>query len=203
MSVDILNTLFSTNGFEAHSVHFIPDHLELMWVLIISNGAIALLYFLMPFEFLYIYFKRKDFPFRWVFMAVPLFGFWCSATHVVMLISFWYPMYYLQAFVDFVTGIVSFITFLAFVPATRNALKLLNPEILEAENDKLRKEVILFQNKKARLAEKNAELKKANSLAQQKNQELYELNKTMVDREIRILAIKEKINQLRKQKYAK
>ena len=61
---DLLNLLFASGNFEPHSAHFLPGHMFLMWSLIIGNAAIAILYFIMPFQLLYIYFKRKDFPFR-------------------------------------------------------------------------------------------------------------------------------------------
>ncbi len=193
METNIITLLFTSGAFEPHGAHFIPDHMFLLWSLVIGNGFIALLYFVMPFELLYIYFKRKDFPFRWAFAAIPFFGFWCSATHVVMIISYWYPLYHLQGIVDFITGIVSFATFVAFVPATYHALKLSSPESLSEENDRLVKEIQNQRTMKAKMAQKNVELSTINAEVYKKNEELSELNKKMIAQELKMTELKREI----------
>lgn len=190
-------TIFTPGNFEAHSAHFLPDHVPLMWSLITGNAIIAFLYFVMPFQLLYIYFKRKDFPFRFVFFAIPFFGLWCSASHIVMIISFWYPLYYLQAIVDFITGIVSFITFLTFVPAAFNALTISSPEKLIEENLKLQAEIESHKEIKETLLQKNLELNKIDAEVKSKNEELTSLNKLMRKHELKMVDLKQKINYLK------
>ncbi len=198
METNLITLLFTPGDFVAHGAHFIPDHMVLLWSLVIGNALIALLYFVMPFELLYIYFKRKDFPFRWAFAAIPLFGFWCSATHVVMIISYWYPVYYLQGVVDAITGLVSFATFVAFVPATYRALKLSSPETLAMENERLTKEIHSQRGIKARMAEKNVELSGINAEVYKKNEELSRLNKQMIEQELKMTELKQEISNYEK-----
>jgi hypothetical protein len=169
-----------------------------MWFLVVGNAVISLLYFVMPFELLYIYFKRKDFPFRFVFVAIPLFGFWCSAGHMLMMLSFWYPYYYLQAIVDFGTGVVSFGTFIAFIPATFGALKLAGAEKIKMENARLEEEIYGHKSDKARLSQKSKELEQVHSIVRSKNEELSRLNKEMTQQELYMVELKDRIAKAKK-----
>lgn len=192
--LNIFTLLFTSGSFEPHGEHFLGSFDTLMWLLVIGNGIIALLYFIMPFFLLYIYFKRPDFPFRYIFFAIPLFGFACSATHIVMIISFWYPLYYLQGAVDFLCGIVSFATFVTLVPACYKALFLESPDVLRKKHDELLEKINLHRKDKIILAQKNQELRHTNDLIQRKNLELTRLNKKLIDQELEMVKIKKRLN---------
>ena len=182
-------------GTESHAEHFVNNP-NLMHTMILANAVIAILYFIMPFQLLTIYFKRKDFPFRFVFLAIPLFGFWCSFTHIAMILTFYYPVYYLQAFADFGTGVVSFITWLTFIPTTKNALKLINPENLIKQNELLHEQIVSHRYDKSKLSQKNLELLRINNEMNRRNQELILLNEKMIEQELRMVELKKAINNL-------
>jgi len=191
--LNILQIIFSSGNFEPHMVHFIPNNIGLMWFLIIGNALIAFLYVLLPIELSYIYFKRRDFPFSWVFVAVAFFGVWCSMTHIMMIVTFWYPLYWLQGIIDAITGFVSFGTFLAFIPATRLALKLTSPEHLKQINVNLQNEIENHKKTEEELVKINQKFEnKKNEFIGKKN-ELQEINKNMVDRELKMMELKDQL----------
>lgn len=102
-------TLWSGANFEPHSVHFY-NYPILMWLAVISNIAIGLAYFSIPFSLLYFIKKRKDVEFNWLFVLFSSFIFWCGIHHFVHVLTYWYPIYAVQASVDFVTAGVSLLT---------------------------------------------------------------------------------------------
>lgn len=191
--MNYINLLLSTGNMEPHSEHFLGGHEGLMWFLILGNVLIAIFYMLLPVQFLYLYFKRPDFPFRPFLVLLPLFVFLCGLTHIVMVITFWRPLYYLSATIDFLTGVVSFITFLYIIPNIPKALSLVGNSVLAGENKKLEERITLHRKDKATLAQKNLELKRISEGMQRKNDELTKLNKQMVAQELRMISIKEEL----------
>jgi len=194
---DFLNLIFSTGNFEPHSIHFLPDNPGLMWFLFFSNIAIAFLYTLLPAELLYVYFKRRDYPFSWVFIGTAFFGVWCSATHIVMAIIFFYPIYYLQGVIDFIAGIVSLGVWVAFIPATILALRLTGPKKLKEETAKLEAEISKHKSAVEELVKRNSELDLAKNKVTAQNNELKNANKLMTGRELEMAKLKEEIDRLR------
>lgn len=138
---NIILTLFAYKDFEPHGVHFIPDHLTLLWTLVAGNALIALSYALIPLALLYIVRKRKDILFTPIFFLFSGFILLCGLTHVIHILTYWYPMYYLQAIVYAMTGIISIFTFFALLYVIPMALKLRTPTELGVINDNLLKEI--------------------------------------------------------------
>jgi len=90
---------------------------ELIGLHVVSDLAIALAYYSIPPTMLYLVRKhRAVLPFRWVFVMFAVFIFLCGTTHVVDIITLWYPIYGLQGVVKALTAAASLATALLMFP---------------------------------------------------------------------------------------
>ena len=179
--MDVFNQIFYPTGLEPHNVHFYDSPI-LMWTIILGNILVALAYILIPIAIIYFVKKRKDLVFHWVFVFFGLFIFSCGLSHIMHIIVFWYPLYWLQAIVDMLTGIVSLATAISLVPVIPLALKIPSPAQLKETNIKLNEEVKSRQKAESEARKLNHELE---SRVQLRTQELEEINKELKEMEIR------------------
>lgn len=112
--MDLLKAIFTPGTFEPHGVHFAGQP-WLVWVFYVANAAIALAFIAIPVSLLYVISKRKDIPFHWLFVSFAAFIISCGMTHLMHIVVFTYPAYYLQALMDVITGAISLLTAYAFV----------------------------------------------------------------------------------------
>lgn len=111
---------------------------EILWTHIISDFTIALAYFLISLTLFYLIFKRRSIPFSWVFVLFSLFIFLCGLTHLVSLLTIWYPFYGLEAAVKLITAAVSIATAFMLFPLIPKLLALFNRYVsdIEKSNEK-------------------------------------------------------------------
>ena len=109
--IDFMRTVFLPSSIAPHSEHFIPNHINLMWFIILSNALIVLAYALIPATTLFLVRKRKDLVFSKVFLMIGLFITLCGLTHLMHIIVFWYSLYWLQGIVELLTVFASLVTF--------------------------------------------------------------------------------------------
>ena len=214
---DLFLTIFTPGKFEPHSMHFIGNQ-GLMWFIIIGNALIALSYTLIPFAMIYLVRKRRDIPFNWMLLLYGLFIILCGMTHIVHIMIFFYPAYWLQGIIDILTGIISFATFIAFVYIIPFILKIPSPKQLEETTVRLSAEAEQRKHVEEVLAQSNLDLdikvkertkeleslkenlektvqERTNSL-QQKMDELAKMNAVMVNRETKMIELKNRISEL-------
>ncbi len=114
--MDFLYKLFDSQGFMPHGYCFLwfPD---ILYLHVVSDLCIALAYFAIP-TLLFILVKRNRgyIPFPWVFRLFALFILLCGLTHVVQVITLWYPIYYFQGVLKVLTAAVSLGTAFLMMP---------------------------------------------------------------------------------------
>ena len=115
------------------------------WLHIGSDLAIWAAYFSIPALLLTLARRRRDLPFRRVFLLFGAFILLCGTTHLIEAVIFWWPIYPVAAAVKFATAVASWGTVVTLAPVVRDALTLRSPAQLEAE-----------------VAARTAELKRAN-----------------------------------------
>lgn len=182
--LELLRTIFTPGNFEPHIVHFIPNNMGLVWFMVAGNALIALSYTLIPLALLYFLRKRKDIVFTHIFWLFAAFIVLCGLTHVMHIMIFWYPAYWLEAIVLALTGVISIFTFFALVKILPLALKLKSPKELDIINQQLKAA--------------NQQLAASENKLQNKILELEKFNKLTVDRELKMVELKEKIARLEK-----
>ncbi|BBD69347.1 two-component sensor histidine kinase [Nostoc commune NIES-4072] len=111
---------------------------SLVWLNIISDSLIALVYYSIPIILVYFVHKRKDFPFKWILLLFGAFIVSCGTTHVMDVWTLWHPTYWLSTFMKVITAIISLYTAIALLPIIPQALALPSPAQLEAANCQLK-----------------------------------------------------------------
>lgn len=127
---------------------FMPHGMCYLWrkdillLNVISDIAIALAYFSIPF-FLYYFFKRRpEMPFKGVVMMFSLFIFSCGITHLLGVWTVWHGNYGVQGLGKAVTAIASVMTAFMLIPVMPQLMALRSPLDLEKANDALYVEVV-------------------------------------------------------------
>ena len=148
---------FSTNGFMPHGM-CLSWKPSILWSLVISNLLITLAYTLIPIALGFIYIKRRDFKFNWIFLIFALFIILCGITHLIEVITFWKPIYGIASVVEWLTALVSLATAVICFKVIPKILSLPTITDLEKQN------YILQQSQASLHEEKEKNLFLINSL---------------------------------------
>ena len=148
--LEFLANLFDTSDFPArwHCGHWTAAH---GWLHIISDLGVWSAYVAIPCVLGYFALRRKDFPFRSIFLLFGAFILACGTTHLMEAIIFWWPAYRLAGAIKLFTALVSWATVIALIPVAPLALAMRTPQELE-------KEIAARTKAEAALQETNAEL---------------------------------------------
>ncbi len=184
--LEFFQNIYSLELFEPHSEHFIPGHEGLMWFIILSNALIVLAYILIPSVSVYLVRRRKDLVYNWVFLLVGLFISLCGVTHFMHIIVFFYPLYYIQAIVEWLTVLASAVTFFVLLKVVPEIVKLTVPGQLEEVRKWLSAEVEVNRKYEEELFQKNQAIEKSNQEIASKNEEMVRLNNFMHGRELKV-----------------
>lgn len=107
--------LFTTTGFMPHGMcyQWQPD---VLWMHVISDLIIAIAYYSIPLALAIVVYRRRHFPFKWVFGLFAAFILLCGTTHVIGIITIWDPIYRIQGVVKLLTAGVSIATAIVLFP---------------------------------------------------------------------------------------
>jgi signal transduction histidine kinase len=114
---------------------------ELIWLHVTSDFIIAVSYYSIPLALAVFILKRRDVAFSWVFGLFGVFILACGTTHVLEILTLWYPIYGIEGAVKFITAIVSALTAIALWPLLPRALALPSPSMLASANEELSAQV--------------------------------------------------------------
>ncbi len=134
----MLNSLSS--GFMPHGQCYLWES-RLLWSHVISDLVIVIAYYSIPFFLFHLVKKRTDIQFSWVFSLFGLFILLCGSTHLIGIITVWYPVYWLSAIIKMATALVSISTAYLVWKFFPQILELPSPAQLKAVNQKLKKEI--------------------------------------------------------------
>jgi PAS domain S-box-containing protein len=137
--VEFLRKLLSSD-FMGHGYCYLwkPD---IIWLHAVSDGLIALAYYVIPVALVYFVRKRRDLPFHWMFFMFGIFIFGCGTTHAMEVWTLWHGTYRLAGVIKALTAVASMATAVALVPLISRALLLPSPGQLSAANLKLEREI--------------------------------------------------------------
>lgn len=162
-------SILSTDEFMPHG-HCYLWRAGVVWLHVLSNGAIFLAYVSISSTLVYFVARRKDLPFDWMFMMFGAFVVLCGIGHLIDLVTLWKPVYWLSGVERGVTAAVSLTTAVILVPLVPKAMQLPSPAQLREANQKLQEEIA-----ERKLAE--TELAEALSQLQEKQQILVRTEK--------------------------
>jgi signal transduction histidine kinase len=106
------------------------------WLYIISDLAIWSAYFAIPVIIILYISRRKNVRFHPIYFLFAAFILACGITHLLDAITFWYPMYRLNALVRFIAGAISWVTVFYLIKLLPVALTLKTAGELQVEVDR-------------------------------------------------------------------
>ncbi len=148
---------------------------DILWLNVCSDIAITLAYYSIPIILIYFVMKRKDTPFHWIFLMFGAFIFLCGTTHLIAVMTTWFPFYRFEGIVKLITAIVSLSTVAVLIPIMPRAIALPNLVTIVQE-----------------LSHKSEKLEST-------NKELERFNRASLGREERIIELKREVNKLSKE----
>src|SRR5262249_3642308 len=127
-----LTRLFDTSEFQArrHAHGWTP---ELGWLHNTADVLIWLAYLAIPALLIYFVRRRRQVSFPFLFWMFGGFITCCGFTHLMEVVTFYTPLYWLSGIVKVLTAGVSWATVLALAPVVPKALSLRSPRELERE----------------------------------------------------------------------
>jgi PAS domain S-box-containing protein len=152
-----LTGLFSQQDFIPHGFCLLWEP-QLLWLHLISDSVIAIAYYTIPFALIYFISKRQDLAFRGIFALTGAFILACGTTHVMGVLTLWYPAYWLDGMVKLFTAVISIGTAVAMWRIMPQALALPSTAQLEQANRRLEHEIGERQRAEAALRDANAQL---------------------------------------------
>ncbi len=138
--LEFLQTFFASKQFIPHG-HCYLWKPGLLWLHIISDSLIALAYYFISITLVYFVQKRRDLPFKGIFLLFVAFIVSCGITHIMEVWTLWHPTYWLSGFLKALSALISVYTAIVLVPIMPKALTLQSPAQLEAANRKLEAEI--------------------------------------------------------------
>ncbi|MBW4473539.1 MAG: HAMP domain-containing histidine kinase [Stenomitos rutilans HA7619-LM2] len=150
--LEAFRTFLNPQGFIAHG-HCYLWKPTLVWLHVISDGAIALAYFSIPLTLIYFVSKRKDIPFNWIFWMFGLFIIACGIGHLMDIWTLWHPTYWLAGTIKALTALISVITAVELIPLVPKVLALPSPAQLEAANQGLEETLRKLQEAQIQLVQ--------------------------------------------------
>jgi PAS domain S-box-containing protein len=138
--LEFLQTFFASEQFIPHG-HCYLWKPGLLWLHIVSDSLITLAYYFISITLVYFVQKRRDLPFKGIFLLFGAFIVSCGITHMMEVWTLWHPTYWLSGSFKALSALISVYTAIVLVPIMPKALALQSPAQLEAANRKLEAEI--------------------------------------------------------------
>lgn len=131
------------------------------WLVVLHAGSdflIFIAYFAIPAAIWIFLRRRPDLELKPLAVLFAAFIFLCGLTHIVQMLTLWWPIYETQAFVKVATALVSLATALLIFPLIPKAVAIPSPRALQLANTGLMREIGAHQGTLERLREARDEL---------------------------------------------
>jgi PAS domain S-box-containing protein len=144
--------------------NYIPHGVCLLWqpgllgLHVLSDATIAIAYYTIPLALVYFVSRRHDLAFRGIFVLTSAFILACGTTHVMAVLTLWYPAYWTDGIIKLVTALASIGTAIVIWQAMPLALAIPSTEQLAKANKLLGHEIGERQRAETALRDANAEL---------------------------------------------
>lgn len=109
------------------------------WFYIISDLLIWSAYFTIPLVIIKYITRKSEAEFVKLYFLFAAFILACGATHFLDAVSFWFPLYRLNALVRFITGVISWVTVFYIIRYLPRAFSLPSQKKLEREIEERKK----------------------------------------------------------------
>ena len=130
----------------------------LLWTLVSADALIATAYYSIPLGLFVLARQRRDLAFHWMFHLFAFFILACGTTHLIGLVSIWYPVYRIDATIKVLTAGLSVLTAAMLWPLIPKVLALPSPRQMAEVNRRLEAEIASRRQAEDALRAANAEL---------------------------------------------
>jgi two-component system, NtrC family, sensor kinase len=130
--LEFLQRFFASEQFIPHGPCYLWKP-GLLWLHIVSDLLIALACYSIAITLVYFVQKRRDLPFKGIFLLFGVFIVLCGATHIMSIWTLGHPTYWSSGFLKAFTAFVCVYTASVLVSIMPKALALLSSAQLEAE----------------------------------------------------------------------
>lgn len=158
--MDALRFVIDPAPFMPHGMCLLWDPV-LIWLHLLSDGAIGLAYFSIPVALVVFARRRRDLAYKWMFLLFGAFIFACGTTHFFGAWTLWNANYVAEGLVKGFTAIVSIATATLLWPLIPRALALPSPAALRQANDALSAQITERIRAEADVRHSNARLNEA------------------------------------------
>ncbi|KKM97208.1 hypothetical protein LCGC14_1170420 [marine sediment metagenome] len=117
-----------------HCLKWQPD---LLFLHVVGDALTVIAYALIPLALVYLFHKRHDLAFDWLFIMFAAFIFLCGLTHFITIFNIWHGYYYLGGIAKLMTGIVSIMTAIMIWRLLPQAVAIPNDDDFRAQNEQL------------------------------------------------------------------
>src|ERR1700733_7906107 len=130
LMVEFLKHLFDTSDFPARwrCGSWTPAE---GWLHILSDLGVWSAYLAIPCVLFYFALRRRNLPFKFVFLLFGAFILACGTTHLMDAAIFWWPAYRLAGIIKLFTAIVSWATVFALISIAPKAFALRSPLVVD------------------------------------------------------------------------
>jgi signal transduction histidine kinase len=169
--MSLFQRIFSTGEFMPHGMCY-EWNPSVIWLHVLSDAFIALAYYSIPLTLVYFVRKRKDLVFDWMFVCFAVFIIACGTTHIMEIVSIWYPIYWLSGIIKAATALASVGTAILLIRIVPFALALPSPEQLRKSNEALQLEIEGKKKAASEIESLNRELLLQSTKLENANREL-------------------------------
>jgi len=159
-------TFLDTRGLTPHGFCLAWDP-GLLALQVVSDAIIAIAYYSIPFALAYLVIKRRDLVFRSVFWLFVIFITACGTTHVMGIVTLWYPVYWTDGLIKALTAVASIITSIILWPLLPKILALPSPAQLRDANELLAEQLAQRDALLSALRRETEERQRAESMLRQ------------------------------------
>ena len=131
---------------------------DVFWLHVVSDAVIAIAYFTIPAALISFSSKRRDESFKWVLLIFSAFVLACGITHLLGILTMWFPIYGVEGLMKAMTAVISIATAFAIWPLIPKALKI--PTVKELE-DRVGQRTVALELANTALREENQQRAKA------------------------------------------
>jgi PAS domain S-box-containing protein len=151
----VLSGLFDPSGLTPHGFCLLWQP-GLIALHAISDALTALAYFSIPICLTLFFKRRNDLAFGWIYIVFAAFILSCGLTHVMSIVTLWFPLYQLEGVIKLITAVMSAAAAIAVWYLMPQALALPSPTALRNANQALSDRIVESEDAQRRLRESEA-----------------------------------------------
>ncbi len=133
---------------------------ELIWTDAISDGVVALSYFLIPYALVRLTKIRKDLTFPWMFLLFAVFILSCGGSHLMDIITLWVAAYRLETGIKVITALTSLPTAILLIRLVPRIAAIPGPQQWQRINKTLQDKIDELETAKRDIWALNTQLEK-------------------------------------------